>query len=740
MKVLLTAINAKYIHSNLAVYSLKAAAREFEEQVELAEFTINHRPEVIFGEIYRKKPDLLLFSCYIWNRREVLEIAENIRKVLPDTVIWAGGPEVSWDAELFLRENPQFDGVMIGEGEQTFYRLLQYYDKLFALRSLAGPDNSAAGVPAKPPLSCGAAFPYSEPEEPWRSEIKPPLSRGATFPYSGPEEPWRSEIKPPLSRGATFPYSELEEIPGIAWRVAENQQGPGCEVLGKPGRECRSEEPGTGNLTAFPVRLPANSAGEDAPEGTGPLTQLQQNPPAPPERTLDALPFVYHDLQKFENRIIYYESSRGCPFSCSYCLSSLEKRVRFRSLELVKKELAFFLEHQVRQVKFVDRTFNCRHSHAMEIWRFLLEHDNGVTNFHFEISADLLTEEELTLLAKMRPGLVQLEIGVQTVNPEALAAIHRTAPFEKIAEHVRRIAASHNIHQHLDLIAGLPFEGYESFGRSFDAVYALHPQELQLGFLKVLRGSEMQKRAGEYGIVYRSEPPYEVLQTRWISCGELLRLKEIEEMLEVYYNSHQFDRTIGALELEYGRPFALYEALASFYRVREDGQQGQRSYTRMQRLELLREFVRETLGQRDLRTTMDQDTQTEQEQAERKTKSGKVGKDLPGAKKSSEKSGEQRMLWYDRLLVQDLYLRENAKTRPAWAGEQEPLKDRIIEFYKEEEQARRYLPHYQGRTWKQLMKMTHLEYEEEGKWLLFDYARRDPLNYAAAVTEILINP
>ncbi len=666
MKVLLTAVNAKYIHSNLAVYSLKAAAREFEEQVELAEFTINHRSEVIFGEIYRKKPDLLLFSCYIWNRREVLETAENIRKVLPDTVIWAGGPEVSWDAELFLRENPQFDGVMIGEGEQTFYRLLQYYDKQFALRSLAGPDNSAAGLPAEPSLS-----------------------RGATFLHCEPEETWRSEIKLPLSRGASASYYTLEEIPGIAWRA-------------------------------------------------GRAAEIRQNPPAPPERTLDALPFVYHDLQRFENRIIYYESSRGCPFSCSYCLSSLEKRVRFRSLELVKKELAFFLEHQVRQVKFVDRTFNCSHSHAMEIWRFLLEHDNGVTNFHFEISADLLTEEELTLLAKMRPGLVQLEIGVQTVNPEALAAIHRTAPFEKIAEHVRRIAASHNIHQHLDLIAGLPFEGYESFGRSFDAVYALHPQELQLGFLKVLRGSEMQKRAGEYGIVYRSEPPYEVLQTRWISCGELLRLKEIEEMLEVYYNSHQFDRTIGALELEYGRPFVLYEALASFYRVREEGQQGQRSYTRMQRLELLREFVRETLGQRDLRTTMDQDTQTEQEQAERKTKSGKVGKDLPGAKKSSEKSGEQRMLWYDRLLVQDLYLRENAKTRPVWAREQEPLKDRIIEFYKEEEQTRRYLPHYQGRTWKQLMKMTHLEYEGDGKWLLFDYAKRDPLNYAVAVTEILL--
>ena len=383
MRVLLTAINAKYIHSNLAVYSLKASAREFEGQVELAEFTINHRTDLIFGEIYRRKPDLLLFSCYIWNRKEVLEIAENIRKVLPDTVIWAGGPEVSWDAELFLRENPQFDGVMIGEGERTFYRLLRYYEGYFAARGSGESDGSAAELPVG------------------SQEAQDLSVTGAARTCAGQSRD--GDGFPAVYGDVPDIDRTLEEIPGIAWRA--------------------------------------------------PL--IRQNPPALPERTLDALPFVYQDLRRFENRIIYYESSRGCPFSCSYCLSSLEKTVRFRSPELVKKELAFFLEHRVRQVKFVDRTFNCSHSHAADIWRFLLEHDNGVTNFHFEISADLLTEEELALLAEMRPGLVQLEIGVQTVNPESLAAIRRTALFEKIAAHVRRIAAAHNIHQHLDLIAGL---------------------------------------------------------------------------------------------------------------------------------------------------------------------------------------------------------------------------------------------------------------------------------------------
>lgn len=617
MRILLTAINAKYIHSNLAVYSLKASAGEYEPQVELAEFTINHQEETIFGGIYRRKPELLLFSCYIWNRREVLEAAANIKKVCPDTIIWAGGPEVSWDTEIFMKENPQFDGVMIGEGERTFYRLLQYY---------------ADGI------------------------------------------------------------GKLEEIDGIAWRESAKS---GIQRESADNREYNS------------------------PEG---CSRINRNRAAAPLATLDDLPFVYRDLDKFENRIIYYESSRGCPFSCSYCMSSLEKRVRFRNMELVKKELAFFLENKVPQVKFVDRTFNCNHAHAMEIWRFLLEHDNGVTNFHFEISADILTEEEIELVSRLRPGLAQFEIGVQTVNQKTLEAIHRYAPFEKIVRNVRRIAEAHNIHQHLDLIAGLPYEDYESFGHSFDDVYNLYPQELQLGFLKVLRGSEMHRRAEEYGIIYRAEPPYEVLETRWISCEELLRLKEVEEMLEVYYNSRQFDCTVKELEKEYGRPFLLYEALADFYRKEDNGT---RSYTRMQRLELLREFAHATVKRR---------WYGEWCKAEGFEKA--AGEDGTWRQGIGQDGLEQESARYDRLLILDLYLRENAKSRPVWAEDQTPWKDRLVRFYKEEEQSRHYLPDYAGRTWKQLMKMTHLERLEGDRWLLFDYAKRDPLTYAASVQEV----
>ncbi|MDO4298244.1 MAG: DUF4080 domain-containing protein [Lachnospiraceae bacterium] len=630
MRILLTAINAKYIHSNLAVYSLKASAGKYEPQVELAEFTINHQAEAVFSGICRRKPQLLLFSCYIWNRREVLETAANIKKVYPDTIIWAGGPEVSWDTELFMQENPQFDGVMIGEGERTFYRLLQYY---------------VDGI------------------------------------------------------------GTLEEIDGIAWRESARRE------IQRESADRRENN----SLAGCGLREESEKGRSKSRSG------IYRNCAAAPQATLDDLPFVYRDLGKFENRIIYYESSRGCPFSCSYCMSSLEKRVRFRNMELVKKELAFFLENKVLQVKFVDRTFNCNHAHAMEIWRFLLEHDNGVTNFHFEISADILTEEEIELIRRLRPGLAQFEIGVQTVNEETLEAIHRHAPFEKIVKNVRRIAETHNIHQHLDLIAGLPYEDYESFGYSFDAVYGLYPQELQLGFLKVLRGSEMHRRAEEYGIIYRAEPPYEVLETRWISCEELLRLKEIEEMLEVYYNSRQFDCTVRELEKEYGRPFLLYEALAGFYREED----GSRSYTRLQRLERLREFAHETVKRKLYRE------KSREEEAEKY-----AGGDGKWSQNPEQDRREQEFARYDRLLILDLYLRENAKSRPAWAEDQALWKDRMIRFYKEEEQNRSYLPDYAGRTWKQLMKMTHLERIEGDRWLLFDYAKRDPLTYAASVQEV----
>lgn len=465
---------------------------------------------------------------------------------------------MTYDAEHFLRQNPAFDGVMIGEGEQTFYRLLDYY----------------------------------------------------------------------IGKNGT-----LEQIPGLAFRASAE-------------------------------------AGE-----------LIRTMPLVPTGNLDHLPFVYQDLQKFENRILYYETSRGCPFSCSYCLSSIDKRVRYRSMELVKKELLYFLSRNVKQVKFVDRTFNCSHARTLELWRFLRDHDNGVTNFHCEISADLINAEEIEVLKTLRPGLLQLEIGVQTVNPDALRAIHRTAPFAKIAENVTQIAQAHNVHQHLDLIAGLPYEDFESFRTSFDTVYQLYPQELQLGFLKVLRGSEMYERAEEYGIVYRSTPPYEVLATKWITCDELLRLKEIEEMLEVYYNSLQYRNTIRAAQQLFTRPIELYEALADYY-----GQEGLngKSWSRLQRLEILRRFLHAV---------------------DERTEAG-----MPRFRGRSEEPADP--VCFDELLTLDLYLRENAKSRPDWAPDQNEEKDAVIEFYKKEEAAHHYLPELADRSWKQLMRMTHLEYFE----------------------------
>ena len=569
MKILLTAINAKYIHSNLAVYSLKASAGIYEDQVELAEYTINHQMDEIFAGIYRRKPELLLMSCYIWNRREVTETAASLKKVLPNLKIWAGGPEVTYDAEHFLRQNPAFDGVMIGEGEQTFYRLLDYY----------------------------------------------------------------------IGKNGT-----LEQIPGIAFRESarvRQEEAAGVSDVG---------EQETGDGSAFQSTLPLI-----------------------PTRNLDHLPFVYQDLQKFENRILYYETSRGCPFSCSYCLSSVDKRVRYRSMELVKKELLYFLSRNVKQVKFVDRTFNCKHDHAMAIWKYINEHDNGVTNFHFEISADLLREEELQEMSTMRPGLIQLEIGVQSTNPDTIKAIHRTMDFEKLKGIVDRIHSFGNIHQHLDLIAGLPYEDYDSFRHSFNDVYALKPQQLQLGFLKVLKGSHMMEMCREYGIVYKTQEPYEVLSTKWLDYDHVLKLKTVENMVEVYYNSGQFQNTLEYLEKFFPDAFSIYERLGSFYM--EKGY-GDVSHTRMRRYEILLEFL----------------------------------EDVPEISMDQVKD----------QMVYDLYLRENLKSRPGFARDQKPFERQVWDFRKREKVA----------------KNAHVEVFADGTVLLFNYADRDPLTNNAHVTDV----
>ena len=547
MKILLVACNAKYIHSNLAVYDLQAYASDYADHIVLKEYTINQQKDDIMRDIYMEHPDVVCVSCYIWNLSFVKELMADLIKILPGADFWAGGPEVSYDAEKFLTENSEFKGVMVGEGEETFKELAGYYVE-------KNPQN-------------------------------------------------------------------LKDMTGICYR-------DGDRIIHNGWRQIMD---------------------------------------------LSSIPFIYKDLSEFKNRIIYYESSRGCPFSCSYCLSSIDKKLRFRDTETVKKELQFFIDNKVPQVKFVDRTFNCKHDHAMAIWKYINEHDNGVTNFHFEISADLLREEELQEMSTMRPGLIQLEIGVQSTNPDTIKAIHRTMDFEKLKEIVDRIHSFGNIHQHLDLIAGLPYEDYDSFRHSFNDVYALKPQQLQLGFLKVLKGSHMMEMCREYGIVYKTQEPYEVLSTKWLDYDHVLKLKTVENMVEVYYNSGQFQNTLEYLEKFFPDAFSIYERLGSFYM--EKGY-GDISHTRMRRYEILLEFL----------------------------------EDMPEISVDQVKD----------QMVYDLYLRENLKSRPGFARDQKPFERQIWDFRKREKVA----------------KNAHVEVFADGKVLLFDYADRDPLTNNAHVTDV----
>lgn len=577
MKILLTALNAKYIHSNPAIYSLRAyAGKALQEHIEIAEYTINNQLGEILADIYVKKPDVIAFSCYIWNWNMIQDIIAELPKILPNCPIWLGGPEVSYDALQILEKYPQITGIMIGEGEETFKELAECYVNHRA-RNISGvlADNEATEV-----------------------------------------------LEDTASKS-------LEDIPGLT-----------------------------------------------LPSGYTPIRPLTD---------LDKIPFLYGDsdtaLEPFKNRIIYYESSRGCPYSCSYCLSSIDKSVRFRNLDIVKKELKFFLDRKIPQVKFVDRTFNCKHEHAMAIWQYIYDNDNGVTNFHFEVSADILNEEELSLLNKMRPGLVQLEIGVQSTNETTIKEIKRVMDVDKLERIVRCIHEGQNIHAHLDLIAGLPFEDYESFKKSFDRVYAMKPEQLQLGFLKVLKGSYMHDKAEEYKLEYLTKPPYEVLSTAWLSYDDVLRLKKIEEMVEIYYNTNQFTRTIPVLLKNFEGPFAMFEALADYYN--EKGY-FTNSPARVYRYQVLLDFAKEV--------------------------------------------DAANYEIYRELLTYDMYLRENLKTRPGFAKDLQPFKDDMRSFYKAEEESRRFLPDYEGYDSKQLSKMTHMEpLMEKDTYVLFDYRGRSPL-------------
>lgn len=504
MKILLTAINSKYIHSNLAVYSLKAFSKKYSDGIKIREFTINNLKETILREIYMEHPDVLCFSVYIWNLEYVTDISREFHKLCPDVPIWVGGPEVSFECEEFLKEHSWITGIMAGEGEETFSEVSGYYFE-------------------KIPKSLGS-------------------------------------------------------ITGIFFWD-------------------------NGKIVSTGVRNPID---------------------------MDTIPFSYSEEDDFSNRIVYYESSRGCPFSCSYCLSSVEKKLRFKSFDKVKEELDFFLLKKAKQVKFVDRTFNCDHKHAIGIWRYISDHDNGVTNFHFEVSADLLTEEEIELIGSMRPGLIQLEIGVQSVNESTIKEIHRTMNLERLKEVVKRIQAFGNVHEHVDLIAGLPYEDISSFINSFNEIYALKADQLQLGFLKVLKGSYMYEHAKEYGLFYKDNPPYEVMATKWISFEDILRLKRVEEMVEVYYNSGQFTTSLKLLETLFETPFEMFDCLGRYY---EEQGLMDISHNRLKRYEILLDFMR------------------------------------------AEKIGKEEMDVIREAMVFDVYERENAKTRPAFSDDCSEWKD-----------------------------------------------------------------
>ena len=653
MRFLLCGINAKYIHSNLAIFSLKAYADRKKipgAEIILKEYTINNYVEDILQDLYEEKADVVIFSCYIWNISFVRELAAELKKVSPDVKIWAGGPEVSYAANKFLMENPAFDLIMQGEGEEVFSELIRLT------------------VEEK----CRIKDVYKQ------SESKKVLSGIVEKRYSierkqAVKEEKDIEDKHFAGEDNVYPtnyidMSKLQKLQGIAVRDFSGEAALG------------NAESNIGNKTKI--------------INTGFATLMN----------MDTIPFVYEDFHLFEHKILYYETSRGCPFCCSYCLSSVDKTVRFRSLPIVKKELDAFLEAKVPQVKFVDRTFNCNRQRAIDIWSYLVEHDNGITNFHFEISSDLLGEEELELFAKMRPGLIQLEIGVQSTNGETVDAIHRHMDLDKLFHYVDSVHELGNIHQHLDLIAGLPYENYERFGCSFDDLYAHEPDQLQLGFLKVLKGTMMEEEVKKYSILYRNQPPYEVLGTKWLSYDEIILLKGVEELVELYYNSGQYTLTLKYAVPFFESPFRFYEMFSAWYRGKG---YHKLNHNRLEKYNILREFLREHIDENEWDTL-------------------------------------------DEIMLYDMYLRENVKGRPAWAKDTAQYKKEWKALYRE--QGEKLFPEdVQAGIYdsKRAANQSHIEvfeinikkFEQSGQvekkqvFCLFDYSRRNPLNRAARTVE-----
>lgn len=439
MNIILTTLNSKYIHSCLSIRYLKAFCRDIAD-IHLMEFTINQSIDYIAGEIYKKKPYIVGFSTYIWNREEILRVSEILKTVNPDMKIILGGPEVSFDSEDILKENWFIDFVVSGEGEIPFRELL--------LTILQGDENFSA-------------------------------------------------------------------VNGLTYRDGE---------------------------------------------------RIIKNPPAKLIQDLDLIPSPYDDMDDLKDKIVYYESSRGCPFNCQFCLSSTIKGVRYFSINRVKEDLTRLIDTKVKQVKFVDRTFNANKQYAMEIMKFIMDKDPDNMNFHFEVTAHLLDEDMLEFLKEGKPGLFQFEIGVQSTNERTIEAIGRITDFQKLKEVCKKIKSYKNIHQHLDLIAGLPYEGYDSFKKSFNDVYDIKPEKIQLGFLKLLKGSGLRRDKDKYGFKFLDLPPYEVLETNYIKYDEMLKLKGIEDLVERYYNEEYFKNTISYLIKErYDSAFDFFEDLLKFW-------------------------------------------------------------------------------------------------------------------------------------------------------------------------------
>lgn len=540
MKIILTALNAKYIHSSLALHSIKAYCRQYKDYIDIAEYTINNEENYILAQLYKKQPDILAFSCYIWNIEFILNLTKTLKRLMPNIIIILGGPEVSYDIENIMQNNSHIDIISYGEGEQTFLEFMEYFiDK----------------------------------------------------------------------------KGYLANIQSIAYRQNENI------IITKPRK------------------------GLD----------------------LDKIPFVYNEenIQEFENKIIYYETSRGCPYQCQYCLSSVERGVRFLALDRVYSDLKFFLTHNLKQVKLVDRTFNCNKKHSLSIWNYLKENDNGITNFHFEITADLIDEETLKFLQTVRQGFFQFEIGVQSTNVETMEYIKREVDFQLLSTIVKKIKLNKNIHQHLDLIAGLPKENYISFSKSFNDVYNLEPEQFQLGFLKLLKGSGLRANAGKYGLVYKDKAPYEILYTDTLNYEEMLRIKSIEEMIELYYNSAKAIYSLKYMLQFFKSPFDFYETLSIYW---ENNNHNTMQHSKMDLYTILMNFGSHYI--------------------------------------------DDKLAQIKDLLKFDMFLNDNIKSLPKWLDNKNYniLKQKAKNFYKNKENIDKYIPELREYDYKQISRMSSIEY------------------------------